>query len=333
MIPTNVKKKTALIIVNFGGPRSLDEISAFLQALLCDRDVVRTKLPGFLHQYLFSKIAKKRAKKISGEYTNIGGKSPIYEATEQVASGLRRLLPYPIYTFHRYLPATHPSFIRKIVLADIDEWLIFPMFPQFSYATSGSIARFLDQRLPKSIVRSIYWLKSYPDQKAYTDLFTVRIRTFLKENDLQEEETLLFFSAHGVPQKFIDEGDPYQRECERSYAAITSNFSKAQSLLAYQSKFGPGEWIKPYTVEVCRKIEEHAKNAKNVLFIPLAFTSDHIETLHEIENEYLPLVTEKGYKAYRLPAFNDQADWIQTIAQLINEPNSLVSNQMLIRYR
>ncbi|MCH9633247.1 MAG: Ferrochelatase [Chlamydiae bacterium] len=333
MHSTKVKKKTALVIVNFGGPRNLDEIPAFLKSLLTDQDVVRTPFPSLIHNYLFSRVAKKRSKKVALDYQMIGGKSPIYEDTQAVAKQLQNYVPYPIYTFHRYLPETHSNFMREIIEADIDEWKIFPMFPQFSYATSGSIARWFSKKLPSHITNNMFWLKSYPCQKPFIDLFTKRIRNYMTESHILEKDWLLFFSAHGLPKKFVEEGDPYQRECELSYNAIVKNFPKCKSLLAYQSKFGPGQWLKPYTIDICKNIKQISESKKNVLFVPLAFTSDHIETLFEIETEYMPVIKDMGLNAYRLQAFNDKPDWIKAIFDLLSEPCPLLPNQMLVRQK
>ncbi len=328
---TKVKQKTGLLIVNFGGPRDLEEIPSFLTSLLCDQDVVRTSLPPFLHRYLFTRVAKKRSKKVALDYQMIGGKSPIYQDTESIAKKLSAALPYEIHTFHRYLPQTHPACIHKLLISEADEWIVFPMFPQFSYATTGSIARWFDQKLPKDITSRMFWIKSYPNQKPFINLFSQRIRHFMQKHHLLEKEVLLFFSAHGIPQQFVLEGDPYQRECELSYQLIADHFKECSHLLAYQSKFGRGEWLKPYTIDVCNQIEKVIKDKKQVIFVPLAFTSDHIETLFEVETEYMPIIQKKGLEVYRLPAFNDEPDWIKTIEDLLDTPHSLVSNQMLIR--
>ncbi|MCH9633943.1 MAG: Ferrochelatase [Chlamydiae bacterium] len=328
---TKVKKKKALVLANFGGPRDIKEVGPFLKALLCDKEVVRTSMPDFLHNYIFSRIAKRRAKTVSKDYQGIGGKSPIYEDTEKVANQLRERVDMPILTFHRYLPATHTAFIKELSKLDVDEVLVFPMFPQFSYSTSGSIAKWFDQKLSKRISTHMLWLKSYPAHKPYVDLYCNRIDQFIQHNNLKSDSLLLLFSAHGLPKKFVKTGDPYQRECEQSFQAISSYFPQSVSLLCYQSKFGPGEWLKPYTVDVCLNIQEHAKGRTNVLFIPLAFTSDHIETLYEVETEYMPMIRNKGLKTFRLPAFNHGLDWIDTIEKLLKDP-SLLNNQMLIRH-
>jgi ferrochelatase len=317
-------------VVNFGGPRSKEEIFPFLKTLLNDRDVIWSGLPSILHRLLFTRIAKKRAVKIAPDYDLIGGGSPIYEDTELLASKLRSALKSHVGTFHRYIPATHAEFVQKICQDTADEIRIFPMFPQFSYATTGSIARFFLDALPFSVVRRMRWLFSYATEVDYIKVMQRTIRDFLKETHLAEEETLLLFSAHGVPQRFVCMGDPYKRDCENSYNLIKQEFTKASTLLSYQSKFGPGEWLRPYTSEVCEQIENWCGNRKNVVFVPLTFTSDHVETLFEVEVQYLPLIRKKGIRAFRCPALNQREDWVETIAELMQR-DTLVSTQMLVR--
>lgn len=331
--PTKVKKNQALILANFGGPRDMHEIRSFLTELLCDQEVVRTPLPSIIHRFLFSKIAKKRTQKIAADYQSIGGKSPIYEDTEKVADALRKQLTLPVITFHRYLPKTHSSFLKEIKKMNVEEFLVFPMFPQFSYSTTGSIAKWFHQKVNKNLLPKFSWLKSYAAQPSYIELYQKRIEEYIAFKKLDPKKLILIFSAHGLPAKFVAEGDPYQKECEQSFDALTRYFPKCQSLLCYQSKFGPGQWIKPYTIDVCLKIDQWAqKERKQVLFIPLAFTSDHIETLHEVESEYMPVVRNKGFSAYRLPAFNQGEDWVNTIKELIGSSNYL-NNQELLRQK
>ena len=136
----------SILLVNFGGPRSLDEISPFLTALLTDRDVIDSKLPNFLHHLLFSRIAKKRAIQVKEDYAKIGGRSPIFEDTEKLAELLATSTGQPIFTFHRYLPSTHAASVTSIE-ASKGPIKVFPLFPQFSYATTGSIARWFSHHL------------------------------------------------------------------------------------------------------------------------------------------------------------------------------------------
>ncbi len=324
-----VKMKATTLIVNFGGPRSRSEIEPFLQALLTDRDVIRTRLPNYLQNWLFKRVARKRALKIASDYDLIGGKSPIFDDTEAIAERVGRHIPVPIVTFHRYLPATHSAFLEKI--RDLEgEILVFPLFPQFSYATTGSIARWFGAHLPFEQVRNFRWIKSYCAHPAFIRSSQALIREFLTSHELKEEETILFFSAHGLPQTFVAQGDIYESECRLSFQKISSAFPQALSRLAFQSKFGPEEWLRPYTDEMCETVLEWGQGCRNVVFVPLSFTSDHIETLFEIEYLYLPIIRGKGLRAYRCPALNQRADWMEGIAQILQDTN-YSTNQMLIR--
>lgn len=320
----------AYLIVNFGGPRSLAEIESFLSALLTDRDVVRTKLPQVFNNYLFRRIAKKRAIKVAADYRSIGGRSPIYADTEYVAKELSKRLNASVLTFHRYIPSTHAKALAAIEALPAEEIRVFPMFPQFTYATTGSIARLFQHKLSARTLHKLKWVKSYPSHPAFVAVTQHAIRAYLKEHSLTEEETLFFFSAHGLPQQFVDQGDLYAYECQLSYNSVMEGFPKAASLLAYQSKFGPGEWLRPYTQEVCEQIENYRKGRQEILFIPISFTSDHIETLFEIEQEYVPIIREQGLNPHRLPALNRNPEWIEAIATIL-ENYTPVSTSMLVR--
>lgn len=323
--------KTAYLLVNFGGPRNLGEIEEFLISLLTDQEVVRTPFPAFFHRWLFTRVAKKRTGKIAPDYAQIGGKSPIYEDTEAVAKNVSQILGEEVITFHRYLPKTHPGFIQKMeALSHVREIRIFPMFPQFSYATTGSIARWFKDHLSTKTLGKMQWVKSYPMQGSYIGAMEQCLRECLESNGLKEEETFLLFSAHGLPERFIATGDTYQRECCLSYEEISARFPKASSLISYQSQFGKEKWIEPYTAEVCEKIADLAQGKKNVVVVPLSFTSDHIETLYEIEELYLGAIRKNGLSAIRCPALNRRGDWIAAIAEIFKS-KEMHNNQMLLR--
>jgi len=324
------KKKTHYILVSFGGPRSSEEIYPFLASLLTDQDVIRTGFPSFIHRFLFKRVAKKRARNISKEYALMGGKSPIYEDTEALADELRLHLNAPLVTFHRYLPATHEQFIEEVQQLECDEIRVFPLFPQFTYATTGSVARWFNTFLPNELTNKMRWIKSYAAHPAFIQAHQSHIRKYLAENNLSEDETVLLFSAHGIPAEFIEKGDLYQDECLASVHAIMQAFPQCLGRLSYQSKFGKGEWIKPYTIDVCKQILEWNQGRRHVVFIPISFTSDHIETLVEIENEYMTEVREVGLNAYRVPCLTLDPLWIKAILEILTETNCML-NQMLIR--
>lgn len=319
-----ITKRMHYLLVNFGGPRNLDEIAPFLEELLCDPDVIRTRFPPFFQNWLFKRIARKRALKVRHDYEQIGSGSPIYSDTETLAKALSEKLNAPVLTFHRYLAATHSASLEQI--RNANEIKAIPLFPQFCYATTGSAARFLSICPPQKV----RWIKSYASHPAFILAYQKRIASFLKAQNWREEETLLLFSAHGVPQNFIDEGDLYESECRLSVSEVMKAFPKALSRLSYQSKFGRGEWLKPYTNETCEQILSWHQGRPHVAIIPISFTSDHIETLFEIERLYLPPIRAQGLNAARCPALNLEPYWIDALAQIAQETN-LCSNAMLVR--
>lgn len=324
-----MKQEKLVLLVNFGGPRSLEEIFPFLQALFCDKEVIRSNLPTFLHRLFFTRIAAKRAKKIRHDYAKIGGKSPIFDDTEAIRDLLEKELDCPIVTFHRYLPATHQTFLERLYLLNPKIMDIFPLFPQFSYATTGSCAHWFSRHLPSSWIERLHWVFSYATHPSYVQVQQRVLREFLTDNQIPEEDSLLLFSAHGLPQRFICTGDIYQKECQDSFDAIRFAFPKAKHILAYQSKFGKGTWLRPYTSSICASIKMHKR--LHVLFVPLSFPSDHIETLFEIEEQYLPVVRSQGLQAWRVPALNRRLDWVKAIATIVTSRHSYSSTSMLMR--
>jgi ferrochelatase len=315
-----------MILANFGGPRTLDEVLPFLIDLLLDRDLIRTALPPFFHRTLFTRLAKKRAEKVKEDYRIIGGGSPIFEDTLFLSRELEKRLQIPIIPFHRYLSSTHQDSFAKIEALNESEIRVLPLFPQFSYATTGSIARVFSQNLSCSALRRLRFIKSYPVHPGFISSFQTQIRTFLHDRDLAEEEVGLLFSAHGLPRSFICNGDLYQSEVESSFRALAALFPKAESRLAYQSKFGRGQWLEPST----EQLASSPWGKPHVVVIPISFLSDHIETLFEIEQLYLPLLRAQGLFAYRCPALNRAPFWIDALASIALDPSTLAV-QMLVR--
>ncbi len=317
----------SLVLVNFGGPRDLDEVKPFLTSLLCDQDVVRTGWPQAVHNLLFSQIAKKRSKVIAEDYHEIGGSSPIFFDTERLKDYLIETFKVPVFTFHRYLPATHQEFINNIKTFEGSQILALPLFPQFSYATTGSCARFFEENLCGRTLEKMEWIPSYATHSSFIEAYAHNIKKTLLEKNLKEEEVCLFYSFHGVPRKFVCFNDPYEKHCQASFEKLKSFFPKADHFMAYQSKFGKGEWLRPYTID---KVTEDLTwlNKKQVLFVPLSFTSDHIETLFEIQQQYIKPLKEKGIEADRVPAIHTDFSWVE---KLLKDTHPLCSTAMLVR--
>ena len=323
----------AYLFVNFGGPRHLDEIAPFLKELLTDRDVIRTSWPKWLHNYFFRRIAQKRALKIRPDYEMIGGKSPIYFDTENLAIAFQKKISAApqVLTFHRYLPSTHSEALKNIEKCESEMIRVIPLFPQFSYATTGSIARFFQTHLSPSTLQKLQWIRSFATHPAFILTFQRRIREFLEQKKIAEEECILLFSAHGLPRSFITSGDSYELECQHSFEAIRQAFPKAISQLAYQSKFGRGEWLKPYTNEVCEEILSWSEGRKHVIILPLSFLSDHIETLYEIETLYLPILQRQGLESHRCPALNLENYWIENLLEIVTTSPTSKTEDLIYR--
>jgi protoporphyrin/coproporphyrin ferrochelatase len=326
-----IMEKTAYLLVNFGGPRTLSEVEEFLIELLTDQEVIRTSLPAFLHRLLFTRVAKKRSRKVIPDYEAIGGGSPLFEDTEEIAKSVGEILGKDVITFHRYLPATHAAFLEKMKeCEDAERICVFPLFPQFSYTTTGSIALWFKKHLPTKLQSKLQWVRSYPEHPSYIAVMQKCLSEFLQEAKLKEEETVILCSAHGLPKRYVATGDVYQKECVLSFDHLKRHFPSALFLLSYQSQFGKEEWIQPYTAEVCEQMCKWSKERNNVVVVPLSFTSDHIETLYEIEQLYLGSIRKNGLNAFRCPALNRRSDWIRAIVEIVSTmPKE--SNQRLLR--
>jgi len=312
------------ILADFGGPRNLEEIPSFMHELLLDPEVIRPKLPKPLHYLLFSRIAKKRAKKITKEYEKLGGKSPIYFYTEELARKISQKIGSEVIAFHRYLPQTHGEFIKRVNKFS-GEIRVLPLFPQFTYAVTGSMARFFANH----IQREVQWIKSFPTHPAFLQAQHENIEQFFIENKIVEEEVFFIFSCHGIPKSYVLEGDNYEKECNASFKDLQASFQKAKGILSYQSRFGSEEWLQPYTEDVCTNIIDIAQGRKKIVIVPLSFISDHIETLYEIEELYLPLIKNMGVEAYRCPALNYHPLWENAILSLLKGKNWMQTRQLM----
>ncbi|HLB52167.1 MAG TPA: ferrochelatase [Chlamydiales bacterium] len=322
----------ALLLVNFGGPRNLEEVTPFLIELLTDEELLRTNLPSFLHCFFFTRIAKKRASHLTKDYEEIGGFSPIYFDTEELKKKLSMHLQQEVLTFHRYLPATHEESLKKIEVCKAKKIQVFPFFPQFCSGTTGSIASFFCDRLSPKALAKLEWIRSYPDHPAFISCYQKKIGALMEKQGLSEETTLLLFSFHGVPKAFIEEGDTYEKECLASFNACRKHFPKAAAFLSYQSKFGRGEWLEPATDTLCRRISTLAQGKTACIVVPISFTSDHIETLFEIEKLYLPLIRAQGIKAFRCDALNCDPEWFYSILQITKENQKSFDTHSLCRW-
>ncbi|KAK3129813.1 hypothetical protein QOZ80_6BG0485050 [Eleusine coracana subsp. coracana] len=326
-----VEEKVGVLLLNLGGPETLDDVQPFLFNLFADPDIIRLpRLFRFLQRPLAKLISTFRAPKSKEGYASIGGGSPLRKITDEQANALKialenKNLHANIYVGMRYWYPFTEEAIDQIKKDRITKLVVLPLYPQYSISTSGSSIRVLQDivkedayfsGLPISIIESWYQRDGYV--KSMADLIEKELSIFSNP-----EEVMIFFSAHGVPLTYVeDAGDPYRDQMEECIDLIMGELRSRGILnnhtLAYQSRVGPVQWLKPYTDEVL--VELGQKGVKSLLAVPVSFVSEHIETLEEIDMEYKELALESGIENWgRVPALGCTGSFISDLADAVVE--------------
>jgi ferrochelatase len=309
-------KKTAIVFFNLGGPDSPEAIKPFLFNLFNDKAIIGAPQP---IRWLLAKFISSRRAPVAKEiYAQIGGKSPLLGFTQEQARALEKKLgeDYKVFIAMRYW---HP-FARETALQvkayGANEIILLPLYPQYSTTTSGSSIKDW-QRLGLSVPTRI--ICCYPEEPGFIAAMADLIGKAL---DKAGEGTRLLFSAHGLPKKIIERGDPYQFQVGKSAAAVAKalNIPHLDWQVCYQSRVGPMEWIGPSTDDEIRRA---GNEGKKVVLVPIAFVSEHSETLVELDIEYRHLAEQSGVPAYiRVSALGAHPAFISGLARLVKEGNS-----------
>ncbi len=311
-----------VLILNFGGPETTADVEIFLRNLFSDTFGIRFGTPAFFQRFLAKKISKKRAPSVIEKYDEIGGGSPLVPTTKALVNLLS--LELPQLNFHiamRYTPPYTEDVILDLHRQGVKDLLLLPLYPHFSYATTGSsfyaiaqTLRELDISASQMRFRSIC---CFYENERYIKAQAEMVRRGLQQIS-KDLNTVLLFSAHGIPEKYVNQGDPYQLQIETSVDLIVKELQwKGEYQLAYQSRVGPQKWLDP-DVEVV--LESYKDTDKALLIIPISFVSDHIETLHELDIEYKEIADEFNIEHYyRAPVFNEDAAFIACLKSLIEE--------------
>ncbi|MCH2037829.1 MAG: ferrochelatase [Rickettsiales bacterium] len=313
------RKKHAVILFNLGGPDNLEAVKPFLFNLFNDKNIIGAPTP---IRYLLAKfISAKRESTAQEIYGFIGNKSPILEETEAQAQKLEAVLAsetdeYKVFIAMRYWHPFSYETIEKVKEYQPDEVILLPLYPQFSTTTTGSSFEDWEiQTVKASLDVTSRKICCYHKEALFVSAHTKMIKDYLEEHKLVENYRILF-SAHGLPEKIIKQGDPYQAQVEGTVEAIVSELAieGLDYQVCYQSKVGPLEWIKPSTES---ENERAGEEQKPIVIVPVAFVSEHSETLVELDIEYKELADEHKVPAYyRVPTLSANAHYIESLAAL-----------------
>lgn len=308
----------AVLLLQMGGPDSLDAVRPFLINLFTDREIIKIG-PAWLQPIIARIIVKKRLAHVEDNYSQIGGRSPLRELTEQQAAALeKRLGPeYRCVVAMRYWRPSTIEALAEIKRAGISEITALSLYPHYSRATTGSSIKELQRVLAEAGVKfSVRYVESFYNNPLYINALAEKIREGLTAfHPLADVE--LLFSAHSLPQSFIDEGDPYLAQITETVRLVMEQFDIPHHL-AFQSRAGPVKWLEPSTDEMLKSLA--ASGSKNLLVVPLSFVSDHIETLHEIDIEYSKKAWDLGIAKFeRMPSLNSSPLFIECLAELVTK--------------
>ncbi len=318
--------RTGVLLLNLGGPDQLEDVRPFLFNLFSDPEIIRLPFP-WLQKPLAWFIATSREKKSQENYRQIGGGSPLRRITEAQAQALQEQLQQKgreasVYIGMRYWHPYTEEAIARIKRDQIDNLVILPLYPQFSISTSGSSFRLLDkiwQEDPALGSINYTTVPSWYQRPGYLQAMAQLIAQELDKFP-NPDQVHIFFSAHGVPLSYVEEaGDPYQKEIEECTDLIMQTLNRPNPhTLAYQSRVGPVEWLKPYTEDAIQELG--AQGVQDLVVVPISFVSEHIETLQEIDIEYRELAEESGIHHFqRVPALDTNPVFIADLADLVIE--------------
>jgi ferrochelatase len=321
--------KRAILFLQLGGPETLDDVPAFLYRLFSDPDVIRVR-PALLRKGIAAAIALGRKKASRALYASIGGGSPIRRLTEEQAAGTEKLLAAGgrDALVRAAMTCSAPlveDVVRDLATAGVERFLALPLYPQYSLTTTkGALERSRAAVRKFAPAARLDELGSFPTHPLFVEAHAEGIREELaKFPDPRPEAVHLLFSAHSIPKKLVTkEGDPYASEVEASMRAILARLDwKGPTSLAYQSKLGPVEWLGPPTSGVLAELG--AKRQRQVLVVPIAFVTDHVETLQEIDQLFAAQAREAGIAHFRrTPGLNDRPTFLGALAALVESADA-----------
>ena len=292
--------ETAIILMNLGGPLRLSDVEPFLMNLFLDRDIIQLG-PAFLQPLIARVIVKSRVREVQSRYAEIGGGSPILQETAAQAAALRRGLREAgrqerVRIVFRYASPRASGLLRSLAMKGVKRLLPVTLYPHDCWATTGSSLRELEHEAAAVGMDVLPGVEDYATDPDYLECLEENLRKTLA---LAPGATVVF-SAHSLPLKQIQSGDPYERGIHATVEALESRLGAIPGgyRLAYQSKVGPIQWLEPALKKVLGEL-----SGRDVVVMPVSFVGEHIETLYELDIQYREVARRAGVRAYhRVPA-------------------------------
>jgi len=316
---------TAVILYNLGGPDGPDDVRPFLFNLFNDPMIIGAPAP--IRWALAQVISRRRAPIAREIYANIGGGSPLLANTRAQADALEEVLnkgdgeTYKCFVAMRYWHPMADAVMGEVMAARPDRIVLLPLYPQFSTTTVGSMMRVWERAARKrKLDIPVTALCCYPTDPGFVAAVTGLLSDALGGASTDRQNLRVLFSAHGLPKQIVEGGDPYQSQVEKTAAAVMAKLPENQGqeldwLCCYQSRVGPLEWIGPSTDD---EIERAGADGKSVVIVPIAFVSEHSETLVELDIEYRELAEKAGVAEYiRVPTVDTAPAFIAGLADLV----------------
>lgn len=316
--------KLGVVLFQLGGPDSLDAVEPFLRNLFNDPDIIDIPFGRLLRPVLSRVIASRRAPRVSRLYHEIGGMSPIRETTLRQAAALEKQLNYEfdctVVTAMRYWTPDTGDALGALIDFDPATVVLLPLYPHYSRTTTGSSFNEWDRMVSRRRIRFERELRidSFQTYPLYLDALIEKINERLASyEELRRHRTHILFSAHGLPVKVIDRGDPYKEQIEETVreVMIRGRFANSYSL-AFQSRVGPMKWLEPFTQDEIARLAR--AGTRSLLVVPISFVSDHLETLHELGIEIRDYALGAGIRHYDLTAaLDDSPRFITALRNLV----------------
>jgi ferrochelatase len=326
-------RRVGVVLFQLGGPDTLDAIEPFLYNLFCDPEIIDFPFARIGRKPLAKLISATRSRKVQKHYATIGGGSPIRRNTERQARALEAELAdqgFDVRCFvaMRYWHPFTREAIEQVLQAGCDEVVLLPLYPQYSSTTTGSSLnewrRLFQDQLPSYSVTDFY------RNATYLDAVVEKIDEALGRFSCPERPEIVF-SAHGIPVSIVERGDPYQRHIEETVALLMHRGRWPNPhRLCYQSKVGASKWLQPSLHRALHDMSQ--ERIREICVVPVAFVSDHVETLAEIDHEAREEAHELGMEHFEMSAgLNDSPTFIRALGEIVLQALSVDSPESSVR--